>query len=72
MERITQAHLDRQLALINKLLPNNKYEFEYAYNGVKLTMNEGKVDCLNTGFTTKRDLYNCMFAYRQGVQHAQL
>lgn len=70
-ERITQGHLDRQLALIIKLTGNTSYEFEYAYGGVKLTRNHGSEDLLNTGFVNKRELYNAMFAYRAGIQHGK-
>jgi hypothetical protein len=48
------------------------YHLGYAYGGVKLyrMTNEGGGvrDVLSTGYTTKRELYNAMFAFIAGLE----
>ena len=53
------------------------YHLEGAYGGHKLVQmsskdgSSGTSDALNTGFVSKRELYNAMFTFRAGIDAGQ-
>mgnify|MGYP001568995006 CR=1 FL=1 len=69
MERITKAHLDRVVTLLNRLVPGEDYSIGYAYGGVKLESHQESWDV--SPRLSKGELYQWMQAYRQGIEVAQ-
>ena len=79
--RITQGMLEQTVKIINKRNgienPNygtvGAYRIDYAYGGVSLeliTSEGGAVkDIFRCGHTTKRDLYNRITAYMEGMDN---
>ena len=78
--RITQKDLEAKVARLNRIagFESPKYStvgayvLDYAYGGVKLEKwcnDHGAVhDIFNQGFMTKRELYNLMSAYENGIR----
>jgi len=75
MEKITVKNLERQIERLNKIpseygiesnYANSKYELDCAYGKYRLW--KGGSERLNCGYTTKRDLYNCISAYIEGLK----
>lgn len=78
MERITQKDLENVLARINRKagFDNPKYStvgsycLDYAYGGCRLDQycNEGGgIRTITNGYVSKRELYNLMHAFLQGM-----
>ena len=65
MERITKKDLERQIERLNKIAGPG-YELDCAYGGYRLW--KGGSARLNCGYTTKRDLYNRINAYIEGIE----
>ena len=78
--RITQKDLESKVARLNRIagFDNPPYStigaycLDYAYGGVKLekwcNRHGGVHDIFNQGFMTKRELYNLMSAYENGIR----
>lgn len=68
MNRITAKDLKFCVDRLHKLThTSNKYFLYFAYGGVKLIERNYGVDVFECGFTTKRDLYNRLCAFMQGI-----
>lgn len=71
-QRITEAMLEAQIERLNRLTGNEAqpiYFIDGAYGGVRLERRT-KHDCheaLNTGYTTKRSLYDAVSAFITGI-----
>ncbi len=70
-ERITDSKLEKRLAAINKIIKQD-YELEYAYGGQKMVIKGGGADVLDTGFVSKRELFNHMVTFQKGLRVMEL
>jgi hypothetical protein len=68
-DRITLRDLENLIDEINGLLPNSPASLSGAYGGHRFNLN-GR-DVLRTGHIPKRDLYNRLCAFVQGLEAAQ-
>jgi hypothetical protein len=71
MNRITMKNLEFVTARINKIVGDNSFQLDGAYNGYRLerrTPSGGYEDILKTGYTTARNLYDAMFAFISGIK----
>ena len=71
MERITTKQLEGQIEYINEITESKyTYTLEGAYGGYKLCVRteRGLSDMLYTGFTTKKNLYNNLRSFIQGLE----
>jgi hypothetical protein len=71
--RVTVKDLDRVVEQINTTYGRLKgttdakiVELDHAYNGVQATYMNG-VSVFNTGFTTKKECYYVLVAFKQGL-----
>ena len=65
MQRITVKDLERQIERLNRIAGPG-YELDMAYGGYRLW--KGGRGPLNCGYTTKRDLYNRINTYIEGLE----
>ena len=68
--RITDKELEGALHRLNSRIKDD-FALEWAYGGVRLSDKFGGVDILDSGYTTKKDLYYLIEAYRQGWEDAR-
>lgn len=66
LTRITNKDLEDCLYTIHTLT-KTKYTLDSAYGGIKAVQLPGYRDFLNTGFTTKREVYNRLTAFIAGL-----
>jgi hypothetical protein len=73
---LTDNPLEQYTRVDNKIVSNiGNYHLDMAYGGYKLARicNEGGgITCpINTGYTTKKDLYNQIHAFMNGINAAK-
>ncbi len=67
----TKKELAEKLEEINEEFGENKYRLYGAYGGNRLDENSGHNDPLYTGFISKKELYNRMDSFLQGIRVAK-
>lgn len=65
---ITIKDLERIVSTLNAEVPNMDYSLECAYGGFKLTSHDRSKDTSTIGFSSKRDLYDWIVAYLEGIR----
>jgi len=66
--RISEKMLGSRIDRLNKITGNRfNFTLEMAYGGYSLSMHNGRSSVFNCGYTTKRDLFNRILAYMEGI-----
>ena len=65
---ITEKMLENFVTRLNTQRGGEYYILDHAHGGVRLEYTKGRGDVLDSGYTTKRNLYNLMVAYAQGLR----
>jgi len=71
MERIGMEHLRRQIEVLERQMPGEGWELSGANGGWQLTATNGSRIPFPHGHIAKRDLFNRMNAFIQGIAYAQ-
>lgn len=69
MERTTEKQLYGLVELLDELMPNKNFHIESGYGMWKLTSKNGSHN--ESGYMSKKELYNWMQAYKQGFYAAK-
>jgi hypothetical protein len=68
MARITEKMLEARIEKLNKMTNYSfNFQLEMAYGGYSLSKYEGSVTLFNSGYTSRRQLFDLICAYMDGI-----